>query len=1109
MRPRRIIALLGLLASAGACAFPNVQIVATPSTLVVFPGQESTVAIASREPVCNPEDPLPCPDITGRVFTYILQNLPHGISYTIDTSLQSPSTPGLVRITFNTSQDVAPSLYEVAIHAVLDGRSFGVLSYPIRVLAPHTGLTATPAGIVAGKHYSMAVLADGALMAWGANEFGQLGTGDLTRRVVPTPVPNLTDVVAAAAGAEHVLALTRDGRVWAWGGNRSGQLGRAPASDTEVVTSPIAVDGPQAIRAIAAGRDHSLAADDDGLVWTWGNFGYDDSIRDAPPTLVPNLPPVRRVAAAWRQSFAVDFNGGVWRWGFFRNVTITPHQVAGLSDIQDIVTDGTTHLALDSSGRVWGWGRNSNELLGPGPDAEISTPVRIGGLDNVRSIAIGNDAAAAVLQDGTVFAWGDFISPPPTAGLAGVRAVAMGNGHLIALLECGAIWTSGLNWEGQLGDGTTDPRDGGPQPVPGIGDDAACPRVALRVPMVNVVRAGDPVTVQPGSLERGSSEYVGLYDRGTQVTLTADPVLVVDGNLGRQRWIFDRWDLDCSGITGSTSVVLDRSKRCAAVYHEEHASLFLLTVHTQGGRVTSSFGGVGGPTSIDCPEECSGVFRSGEIVTLQALDANGFNFTHWAGDCSGTSRETTVTMDQARSCTANFRRFTLAVSVVGSGVVSRDGSFDQCAGTCTFTPAEETATLRATPAEGWQFDGWGGDCAGTSVVTTVDMSADRACVARFVRRAGFFFLTVEVLGLGSVTSEPPGVECATTCVFVLPAGSVFDLTAHGTSQTILSAWFDDCANNAVTVNRVVMDRDKHCGVFFIDRPAFPIAQMSWMPAGPRVGQITTFDGNSSYLFVPLTGAHDFSGITRWSWDFGNDGSFEASGGRTAAAITQHVFQTTGSHFVRLQVEGGPIFATDDEVQEVTVLAPTAPLFQLTTGKAGAGQGTIASDPPGLLRCDELCPGPTPVVFEAGSMVTLVAAPAPGSQFAGWSGCDAVNGERCSVTLNTHRVVTATFTPVVSTFTLSVTVITNAVTQNASVRAVAPPSNTINCFLFGGPVCSQSFNAGTLVTLRPSDLVLESGWLAVWTGCDVVTPGLSICEVTLTSNRQVTLTVMPR
>jgi PKD repeat protein len=366
-----------------------------------------------------------------------------------------------------------------------------------------------------------------------------------------------------------------------------------------------------------------------------------------------------------------------------------------------------------------------------------------------------------------------------------------------------------------------------------------------------------------------------------------------------------------------------------------------------------------------------------------------------------------------------------------------------------------------------------------------------------------------VQGAGSVTSEPPGVECSGTCVFLLPAGSAFDLTAHETSTSILSVWLDDCLNNAVPVNHVVMDRDKQCTVRFVERPAFPVAQMIFSPLTPRVGQITTFNGNGSYLFVPATGERDPAGITRWSWDFDNDGSFEASGGRTAASFPQHVFQSAGSHFVRLRVEGGPLFATDDEVQEIVVQDPTEPLFSLTANKAGAGQGTITSSPLGILRCDEPCLGSGPLVLESGSAVTLVATPAPGSQFAGWAGCDSVAAEHCFVTLAADRVVTATFTPASSDFTLTVTLNTTAATQNANVRAVAPPSNTINCFPFGGPVCSQTFAAGTVVSVRPGDLVFEAAWLHSWSGCDAVTAPLARCEVTLNSNRTVTLTVMPR
>ncbi len=67
--------------------------------------------------------------------------------------------------------------------------------------------------------------AAGTPLAWGRNDFGQLGDGSRTERWLPVGVGTLRGVVALAAGQSHGLALLTDGTVWAWGANNTGQLG--------------------------------------------------------------------------------------------------------------------------------------------------------------------------------------------------------------------------------------------------------------------------------------------------------------------------------------------------------------------------------------------------------------------------------------------------------------------------------------------------------------------------------------------------------------------------------------------------------------------------------------------------------------------------------------------------------------------------------------------------------------------------------------------------------------------------------------------------------------------------------------------------------------------
>ncbi|MFN5927759.1 MAG: RCC1 domain-containing protein, partial [Roseiflexaceae bacterium] len=96
-----------------------------------------------------------------------------------------------------------------------------------------------------GGSHSLALKANGTVVAWGLNSSGQSN--------VPS---GLSNVVAIAAGGSHSLALKSDGTVVAWGYNGSGQSS-VPSGLSNVV-------------AIAAGGSHSLALKSDGTVVGWG-----------------------------------------------------------------------------------------------------------------------------------------------------------------------------------------------------------------------------------------------------------------------------------------------------------------------------------------------------------------------------------------------------------------------------------------------------------------------------------------------------------------------------------------------------------------------------------------------------------------------------------------------------------------------------------------------------------------------------------------------------------------------------------------------------------------------------------------------------------------------
>ncbi|TMB23334.1 MAG: hypothetical protein E6J65_13825 [Deltaproteobacteria bacterium] len=208
---------------------------------------------------------------------------------------------------------------------------------------------------------------------------------------------------------------------------------------------------------------------------------------------------------------------------------------------------------------------------------------------------------------------------------------------------------------------------------------------------------------------------------------------------------------------------------------------------------------------------------------------------------------------------------------------------------------------------------------------------------------------------------------------------------------------------------------------------------------------------------------------------------------TAIQATVPVGATTG--LVSVTTPSGTATSTNNFTVRVT----------LTASKAGNGAGTVTSSSspgsPTQINCGATCSA----TYDSGTVVTLMAAPATGSNFTSWSGCDTTSGPTCTVTLSAAKSVSATLT--LQTFPLTVTK-TRLLTGNGTVTASSSPSspNQINC----GPNCTVSYNYGTTVTLTatPDLLSLFSGW----SGCDS-TSGTT-CTVSITAARSVTANFLP-
>ena len=120
------------------------------------------------------------------------------------------------------------------------------------------------------------ILASRTPSCWGLNNGGQLGVGDNLRRnqktAVVMPPATLFDSTAFTAGGAHTCAADTLGAGWCWGANGFGQLGTG-ARDDSAHTKPGKVAMPPGVifAAMSAGEFHTCAIDKlTGDAWCWG-----------------------------------------------------------------------------------------------------------------------------------------------------------------------------------------------------------------------------------------------------------------------------------------------------------------------------------------------------------------------------------------------------------------------------------------------------------------------------------------------------------------------------------------------------------------------------------------------------------------------------------------------------------------------------------------------------------------------------------------------------------------------------------------------------------------------------------------------------------------------
>jgi alpha-tubulin suppressor-like RCC1 family protein len=286
-------------------------------------------------------------------------------------------------------------------------------------------LQTAPSAIAASHAGNFAcAIASGVVKCWGDNSAGQLGDGTNSRRLTPVAVQNLPsgDAVGIAAGGMSTCALMDSGTVYCWGDNSVGQLGNNSTHTSLSPGDPV-VD-LSGVTSITAGYDWFCALVNDGSVWCWGDNLYgtlgtgSPELQSSSPVEVVELVDATTVSAGFASTCATTASGPLWCWGFGgygqlgnqgSSSSPVPVQVLYMSGASKVAVGVESACAI-LDGAAFCWGAEAIGRAGTGGDGEeilTNIEVPVTGLGaGVSDIAVGDNAACAIVNDGGVECWG-------------------------------------------------------------------------------------------------------------------------------------------------------------------------------------------------------------------------------------------------------------------------------------------------------------------------------------------------------------------------------------------------------------------------------------------------------------------------------------------------------------------------------------------------------------------------------------------------------------------------------------------------------------------------------------------------------------------------------
>ncbi|UXR66222.1 hypothetical protein EZJ49_08165 [Bdellovibrio bacteriovorus] len=361
----------------------------------------------------------------------------------------------------------------LSLQAVATGLQAG--SYLINIRGPFSSGTES---VAVSQYNGVCAKSPMGTYCWGNPNGGRLGYPVGTQQNIPKYVaPSGVDWSYVKMGYDFSCGLSMAGEVKCWGLNNNGQLGDGT---TNLHDLPAPISGADYYSSLSVSAASACAITSSGALKCWGSnstgvVGDGTTANRSTPVTIDVGASYNQVSVGGTHACGVTNTGTLKCWG------INTYGKLGTGDVANYyiptvidagtpyqsVSAGTTHTcAVTTSGQLKCWGGDDFGAIGNGAaSGNVLTPSVIDAGTSYTQVAVGEQMSCAVTNMGTVKCWGlnnngrlgvgttnPSIEEPTLASLPGpANSVSTGSGTTCAILSNGKLWCWGEGLEGELG----------------------------------------------------------------------------------------------------------------------------------------------------------------------------------------------------------------------------------------------------------------------------------------------------------------------------------------------------------------------------------------------------------------------------------------------------------------------------------------------------------------------------------------------------------------------------------------------------------------------------------------------------------------------------------